>query len=95
MADDIVGSHEKAKISFGQNGYQGASSLLPGQTKPNIKDVSPPTVSVPDGDWQTRKVDAAPIKSHDGMHPAAPGGKIPTANGRKSRTDGVVRPTKR
>jgi len=44
MATDteIKASHEKAKNAFGQNGYQGASSLLPGQTKPPIADVSPP-----------------------------------------------------
>lgn len=43
MAETVfVGSHEKPKNAFGQNGFQGASSLLPGETKSPIADVSPP-----------------------------------------------------
>ena len=57
----FIGSREKADNSFGQNGFHEASSLLPGQTKPNIKNVSPPTVSVPDGSWQTRDVSTTPL----------------------------------
>jgi hypothetical protein len=43
MVADIVGSHEKAKNGYGQNGYQGASSLTPGQSKKNVPSVSPPS----------------------------------------------------
>jgi hypothetical protein len=44
---EIVASKIKAKNSYGQNGFQGASSLLPGQTKANIPNVSPPTAVLP------------------------------------------------
>lgn len=44
MVDDIVGSHEKPKNGRGQNGYQGASSVMPGKTAPPLgtPDVAPP-----------------------------------------------------
>jgi hypothetical protein len=44
---EIKASKEPAKNGYGQTGFQGASSLLPGQTKPNIPNVSPPTVKTP------------------------------------------------
>jgi hypothetical protein len=37
-----ISSHEKADNAFGQNGYQGSSSLMPEKTKPPIPKVSPP-----------------------------------------------------
>ena len=66
MADDeqFLGSHEKALNGYGQNGYQGPSSDLPGQ-----KTTSGflPQSEVPTENWQTRKVSAEPIPTHPGM----------------------------
>jgi hypothetical protein len=96
MADVFVASKEPPKNAFGQNGSPQASSLLPGQTKPNIAGVSPPTVNVPDDYWQTRKVDATPIKAHDGMKNRSNVKEtIPSANIRRSTTDNLGRPVKR
>ena len=65
---EIKASREPADNSYGQNGSPEASSLLPGETKPNIKNVSPPTVTVPDSSWQTRDVGRSGMKAHSGMH---------------------------
>lgn len=71
MADDtsgdteeFIGSHMKADNGYGQNGYQGASSDLPGEH--TTSGFLPQSV-VPKDDWQTRKVSAEPIKTHPGM----------------------------
>lgn len=65
MTDEVfVASREKAKNGYGQNGYQGASSDLPGQ---HTTSGFLPQGSVPKDDWQTRKVDASPIPAHPGM----------------------------
>lgn len=49
MADDIVGSHEKAANGYGQNGYGGARKVGPGPgggpAKANIPNVSTPGVA--------------------------------------------------
>jgi hypothetical protein len=69
-SDEVfVGSHEKTfpgkGKGYGQNGDPSASSLMPGKTKPNIAGVSPPTVAVPSGDWQTRDLNVkAAAKEH-------------------------------
>lgn len=101
---EFVGSHEKANNSYGRNGYPGASSLTPGQTTPNIADVSVPTPTVANAnaagdDARMAAIIGEPIKAHDSMPPRAvdngsPGGKVPSANVRRSRTDGVGRPTR-
>jgi hypothetical protein len=44
---EIKASKEPAKNGYGQTGYLGASALLPGQTKPSIPSISPPTVKTP------------------------------------------------
>lgn len=62
----FVASHQKARNGYGQNGFQGASSDLPGQ---NTTSGFLPKVTVEIGDWQTRKVDAKPITPHAGMKP--------------------------
>lgn len=79
MADDIfIQSREPANNGYGQNGFQKASSDLPGQ-----KTTSGflPASAVPTSDWQTRKVDASPIAAHPGMAPRKSAGTIPS-NGR-------------
>lgn len=52
-AETFIGSHLKAKNGYGQNGFQGASSDLPGE-----KTTSGflPECKVTSGDWQTRSV---------------------------------------
>jgi len=71
MADtEIAVSKVKAKNAYGQNGFQGASSLSPGQTKRPTADVSPPVVTVPGvapADQISARVHATPIKTHDGF----------------------------
>ncbi len=50
-----------------QNGYQGASSLTPGQTAPSAaNNVAPPVVTVPE-DTQMRHVSAEPLPTTYGM----------------------------
>jgi hypothetical protein len=82
MDTEIKASKVPAKNAFGQNGYQGASSLTPGQTKPPIKNVSPPTAKADAGDWQTRDVGKSNVKPHVGMadrtvSSGSPGGAVP------------------
>jgi hypothetical protein len=90
MATDveIKASREKARNAYGQVGYQGPASLLPGQTKPNIAEVSPPT---PDSNANTnhaddqRRLDAVNkpgVPAHDHtpartVSDGSPGGSIP------------------
>ena len=60
MSTEIVGSKIPAdNKSPGQNGYEGASSLTPGQNAPAAANrVASPAGSVPTDDWQTRGVSA-------------------------------------
>jgi hypothetical protein len=86
MADTtFVGSHEKPENDYGQNGNALPSSLTPGQTKPNIKNVSPPAAFVPGLDPQdvlAHRTNGAPITTPDGMANRATGTvKVPD-NGR-------------
>lgn len=67
-SEQFIGSHEKANNGYGQNGYQGPSSDLPGQsTRANRKFGLPADPSAEPGDWQTRKVDATPYAPAHGM----------------------------
>jgi hypothetical protein len=80
---EFVGSHEKAKNGYGQNGYQGASSQLPGDAPVRMdRDFGlAADPSAAPGDWQTRKVDATPYSTHPGMR--SPNSKLdafPSAN---------------
>lgn len=81
----FIGSRIKAKNGYGQNGFQGASSDLPGE---HTTSGFLPQVTVPDkitasenegGNWQTRPV------SKDGY---------PPAHGMKARNDTISFPTK-
>lgn len=98
MANDpmIKASHEKAKNAYGQNGSPQSSSLLPGQSKSPIADVSPKQTSVPglshDDTLAHRvKMDgdkAAAYPHHDGLPPrgsdcGSPGGRVPQATIRR------------
>lgn len=66
MTDVFVASREKANNGYGQNGYQGASSDLPGE---NTTSGFLPAVTLPaeNSDGQTRKVDGTQITAHPGM----------------------------
>jgi len=78
MAEEIIGSKMKADNKYGQNGYQGASSDLPGE-----KTTSGflPQSSVPDSNWQTRHVSAEQkvATAHGHKNPNANPVKIPGA----------------
>lgn len=65
-SEEFVGSHLKSKNGYGQNGFQGASSDLPGKhtTSGFLPAVKLPAESA---DGQTRKVDATQITAHPGM----------------------------
>ena len=70
MATDVVGSKMKADNGYGQNGYSGASSDLPGQkTTSGVL----PQVAVPADNWQTRNVGTKNVPSTFGMKGAAKG----------------------
>lgn len=61
----IGGSKMKPKNGYGQNGFQGASSDLPGE---HTTSGFLPAASVPGEDWQTRKVSAEQgVPTHPGM----------------------------
>lgn len=69
QGDQYIKSDEKAENRYGQNGYGGPSSDLPGKKTstgflPQCK-VSKDFRS--ESDWQTRKVDSAPLAKAHGM----------------------------
>jgi hypothetical protein len=66
MAVDIVGSHLKSQTGRGQNNDQ-TGSFTREKSLPIIPNVAPPNAIADAGDWQTRKIDASPIKAHGGM----------------------------
>lgn len=85
MADqeisDFVGSHMKPENKYGQNGYQGASSDLPGK---HTTSGFLPAVTVPASDWQTRKVSAEPFPPSFGMKSPNSKSDFPTENVRRA-----------
>lgn len=88
MADagtEFVGSHEKAKNAYGQNGYQGPSSDLPGQATRMDRDFGlDADPSTAPGDWQTRKVSKDGYAPTFGMKSPAEPAKVPDANVRRA-----------
>jgi hypothetical protein len=74
MGQDIVGSKQPTFASdqvqsstrgYGQNGSAVSPSQKPGALRAiskNFSDVAPPAASANPGDWQTRKISAAPLK---------------------------------
>lgn len=56
MTVEIIATKLPARNrSPGQNGFEGPSSLTPGQTAPRAAgNVAPPAASADAGDWQTR-----------------------------------------
>jgi hypothetical protein len=99
---EFVGSHEKAKNGYGQNGFQGPSSDLPGQKTRMDRDFGlpadpgTPNANAKDDDARLAAISGHPVKVHDGMrNRSTEVEKIPSGNVRASKTDGVGRPVKR
>ena len=105
MATDVVGSREpefaseqnqKSTRGYGQNGYSGPSSVTPGKARAISKTYASlatdtMNVRVNPGDWQTRKISAAPIKSSPTMrNPNAAPAKIPNVLNRGGRPSTVA-----
>lgn len=89
MAEDIVGSRVKSNNGYGQNGYQGASSDLPGQATRMNRDyglATDPVKNKADCDWQTRSVSKEAYPTTFGMKTPAEPAKIPDANVRRAST---------
>lgn len=86
MAEDfssdvtIVGSKEKANNGYGQNGYQGASSDLPGQ---HTTSGFLPQVIAPTDKWQTREVSKESYPLSFGMKSRSTPETIPAKNNRR------------
>ena len=82
---EYVGSKEKAKNRYGQNGYQGPASDLPGQSTRMDRDFGLAADPSPDaGDWQTRNVSKDQYKPTFGMKAATGPEKVPTATIRRA-----------
>jgi hypothetical protein len=95
MAEDIVGSHELpftggSKTGRGQNGDSSPSSVY--KAPDPIGKVSPPSVTVPTANSQTRDVGKSDTPIHDGMRdrnheggtvPAAPSRSVPRGLARR------------
>ncbi len=88
---DILGSKLPAKNGYGQNGFSGASSDLPGKrTKRSASaGVAPPDPKPSDikSDWQTRPVSAAQKvpTTRGARNVNANPVKVPAANSRRSK----------
>jgi len=81
----FIGSREKAKNGYGQNGYHGPSSDLPGQATRANRDfglAADPSASA--GDWQTRKVSKDAYPTTFGMKAPGEPAKVPDANIRRA-----------
>lgn len=73
----FIGSKEKAENGYGQNGYQGPSSDLPGE---RTTSGFLPQSSVPASGWQTRSVSAEQLPAAHGMKGPKTGEKIAAHN---------------
>jgi hypothetical protein len=107
MGQDVVGSKMKTFPSapgarerasgYGQGGFAGASSLLPGEKvdrSPIMQGIAEPNPDAKSADgWQTRAVNAKAIKPAFGMKSPSAAAKVPRATTRADKT-GVVRPTR-
>lgn len=81
MAQEIVGSRFKAENVFGQNGYRGPSSTVPGETEPHYGiQASKPTAP---SNVQVRSVSAEPYPLAHGMrHRNLDPARVPSGNNR-------------
>lgn len=83
--DTFIPSHEAANNGYGQNGYLGPSSDLPGQrtTSGFLPDVTLPKT---DHNWQTRDVSKNTYPTTFGHHKPMSGETIPAYNMRPVTT---------
>lgn len=79
MTEIVVGSKIKADNGYGQNGFQGASSDLPGE---HTTSGFVPQSHLPAEPWQTREVSKAQYPTAFGCPGAKPGPKIANKNHR-------------
>lgn len=83
----------------GQNGDPQASSLLPGE-QPRRSSVAKKLmkgteVNAASGDWQTRRLNAAPeVKANPGTKGPSKGARVPLSTVRRAN-NGLILPTKR
>jgi hypothetical protein len=77
----FIESKEPANNGYGQNGFQKASSDLPGNKKTTSGFLPEVTLPATDDNWQTRKVKADAYATHPGMAPRKSASTIPS-NGR-------------
>ncbi len=88
MADIEIASKLKANNGRGQNGDASASSTTK-KVLPPIPHVSTPNASADAGDWQTRKISAAPITPRCGMESngvgGSPSGPVPATTSSRKR----------
>jgi hypothetical protein len=108
MPTEIVGSREKEFASeqsqvstrgYGQNGYQGPSSVTPGKGRAISKTYAglatdTMNVSVKPGDFQTRTVSSKQYATTPGMKKPDASAKVPTSLNRGSVKPSTV-PAKR
>lgn len=80
-SDVELGSNMKAKNGYGQNGYPGPSSDLPGQ---HSTAGFVPQSSVPTSDWQTRKVSTKQLAPAHAQKGPKTGETVPKFNTRRA-----------
>lgn len=79
--ETFVSSKMPANDGYGQNGYRGASSDLPGEkTTSGFLPQTKLEAGIKADDWQLRKVAPTAYPTHPGMHAPAGGEKVPTHN---------------
>jgi hypothetical protein len=84
-SEEFIGSREQANNKYGQNGYLGASSDLPGQkTRMNRDYGLDADPSADAGNWQTRKVSQEQYPTTFGIKAKADVAKVPDANIRRA-----------
>ena len=105
MAEDIVGSHMRPKLGYGDAASGVNSSIRKGEVidrspigKALVDAMGPdPTAAATEAgnDWQTRPVSSAQaVPTHPGMRSRQHSGEsVPAANVRKDKT-GLARPTR-
>jgi hypothetical protein len=98
MADVFVGSHEASQRNRGQAQDQTGVTTRE-KSLPIIPKVAPPNASTPnanasDDAKRLGEIQGHAVAAHPGMSPRVSDERVPAANVRKSRTDGVARPTR-
>jgi hypothetical protein len=87
MSNEVfVASKEKPKNGYGQNGYQGASSVTTKAKQPKMGDIIPETTATPNinqkwDDQRMAQIQGHPLKPAHAMRSRQNSGeKVPSAN---------------